>query len=163
MRHSRKLLRYCACALSLGGLAGCSTAPGLSGGAAVTTVASAGHATVDVGEIAGIGKVLVTSSGVTLYLLTSDPPGGTGCTGSCAVVWPPFEVHGRLKAGPGVDVSLLSSFERPGGAKQVRYDGHALYTFEQDTGPGMDRGQGVETYGGTWWMVSPTGRAVTGH
>jgi len=149
----------------LGGsfLAGCATAPGLSGGAAVTTVASASRATVDVRDIAGVGRVLVTSSGTTLYLLTADPPGGTNCTGSCAIVWPPFEVRGKLKAGPGVNPSLLSSFERPGGASQVRYDGHALYTFEQDTGPGMVRGQGVETYGGTWWVASPDGRAVTGH
>jgi predicted lipoprotein with Yx(FWY)xxD motif len=111
--------------------------------------------------VKGYGRILVTASGRTLYLLTSDPPGGSKCTGSCGYVWPPLDASGRLVAGPGVEVSLLSSFKRSGGGDQVLYDKHALYTYEQDSGPGMVTGQGVPTYGGTWWVVSPNGRALT--
>jgi predicted lipoprotein with Yx(FWY)xxD motif len=130
------------------------------GGPSVTTVAVSRSATVDVKHVPGLGNILVTGTGTTLYLLTSDPAGGSNCTGPCSLSWPPLEVSGRLKAGAGVDPSLLSSFGR-GGGRQVLYDRHALYTFEEDTGPGMVTGQGVETYGGTWWVVSPDGHAVT--
>ena len=132
------------------------------GGPSVTTVASARSATVDVREVRGFGRILVTGSGTTLYLLTSDPAGGSDCTGPCSLTWPPFVVDGpRLKAGPGVSPALLSSFARSGGGRQVLYDKHALYTFEQDAGPGMVTGQGFQSYGGTWWVVSADGRPVT--
>ena len=128
-------------------------------GASNTTVASSTNGVVDVRYVKGYGNILVTSGGYTLYLLSSDPPGSTSCVGSCAIVWPPVEVKGRLKAGPGVNRKLLSSFERSG-AHQVLYNDHALYTYEEDTGPGAVTGEGVETYGGTWWVVSPKGDAI---
>ncbi len=131
------------------------------GGSSVTTSASVTSGTVDVKSVKGYGKILVTSSGVSLYLLTSDPPGGSNCVGSCAIVWPPLIADGKLKAGPGVNPSLLSTFGRSGG-KQVLYNKHALYTYEEDTGSGMVTGQGVQTYGGIWWLVSPSGHAITG-
>jgi predicted lipoprotein with Yx(FWY)xxD motif len=142
-------------------LASCGSANYI-GGSSVTTSASVTSGTVDVKSVKGYGKILVTSTGVSLYLLTSDPSGGTSCTGSCAIVWPPLIAAGKLKAGPGVNPALLSTFNRSGGGKQVLYNKHALYTYEEDTGPGMVTGQGVETYGGIWWLVSPSGHAVTG-
>jgi predicted lipoprotein with Yx(FWY)xxD motif len=147
-------------ALSIVALSGCGDSEAV-GGSSVTTVASATSGTVDVKSVTLYGKILVTSSGRTLYLLSSDTPGGSGCVGSCAIAWPPLDTSGTMKAGPGVHVSLLSSFERSGGATQVLYNNHALYTYEEDTGPGMTTGQGVETYGGTWWVVSADGRAIT--
>jgi predicted lipoprotein with Yx(FWY)xxD motif len=131
------------------------------GESSVTTVASVTSGTVDVRSVKGYGDVLVTSSGHTLYLLTSDPPGQSSCTGSCAIVWPPLVAGHLLKAGPGVKASLLSSFTRSDGVRQVLYNKHALYTYEEDADPGMVTGQGVETYGGIWWLVSPDGRAIT--
>ena len=71
------------------------------GGSSVTTSASVTSGTVDVKSVKGYGKILVTSSGVSLYLLTSDPSGGSSCIGSCAIVWPPLIANGKLKAGPG--------------------------------------------------------------
>jgi predicted lipoprotein with Yx(FWY)xxD motif len=141
-------------------LAGCGGANYL-GGSSVTTVPSVTSSTVGVRSVRGYGDILVTSTGLSLYLLTSDPPGGSSCTGSCAVVWPPLVAGRRLKAGPGVKPSLLSSFVRSDGVRQVLYDKHALYTYEEDSDPGMVTGQGVETYGGIWWLVSPDGQAIT--
>jgi predicted lipoprotein with Yx(FWY)xxD motif len=131
------------------------------GGPSVTTVASVTSGTVEVRSAKGYGDILVTSSGVSLYLLTSDPPGGSSCIGSCAIVWPPLVAGHPLKAGPGVKAALLSSFTRSDGVKQVLYNHHALYTYEEDSDPGMVTGQGVETYGGIWWLVSPAGQAIT--
>ena len=75
------------------------------GGSSVTTVASVTSGTVDVRSVKGYGDVLVTSSGASLYLLTSDPHDGTNCTGSCAIVWPPLVAGHPLKAGAGVKAS----------------------------------------------------------
>jgi predicted lipoprotein with Yx(FWY)xxD motif len=131
------------------------------GGSSVTTVPSVTSSTVGVRVVKGYGDILVTSTGMSLYLLTSDPPGGSSCIGSCAIVWPPLVAGHRLKAGPGVKASLLSSFTRSDGVRQVLYNKHALYTYEEDSDPGMVTGQGVETYGGIWWLVSPDGHAIT--
>ena len=125
-------------------------------------MANASSATLDVRSVKGYGKILVTSSGQALYMLSVDPAGGSICVGSCAIVWPALTARGRfIKAGPGVNPSLVSTFTRTDGVRQVLYNKHALYTFEQDTGPGMLTGQGVTTYGGVWWVVSPDGQAVT--
>jgi predicted lipoprotein with Yx(FWY)xxD motif len=151
-------LALMATAIAAASLAACGGA--YVSGPSVTTVASATNGTVDVRYVKGYGDILVTSAGYSLYLLSSDPPGGSSCVGSCAIVWPPLLVRGKLRAGPGVDPKLLSSFERSGGAHQVLYNRHALYTYEEDTAPGMVTGEGVETYGGIWWLVSPKGKAV---
>jgi len=141
-------------------LSACSKA-GLAGGGSVTTVGSAASATLDVRTVKPYGRILVTGSGLSLYLFTADPRGANACQGSCLPVWPPLLVNGRVKAGPGVDPKLISSFPAHGG-RQVVYDGHPLYTFEQDGAVGMTRGEDVQTYGGTWWLVSPSGAEATG-
>jgi predicted lipoprotein with Yx(FWY)xxD motif len=159
-RPGRALAATMALAACPAALAACGSSD-FVGGPSVTTVAVARSGTVDARYVSGFGRILVTGSGITLYLLTSDPPGGSNCTGPCSLSWPPLEVSGRMKAGPGIHPALLSSFGRSDGGRQVLYDKHALYTFEEDTGPGMVSGQGVATYGGTWWVVSPSGQAVT--
>jgi predicted lipoprotein with Yx(FWY)xxD motif len=151
------LVLLAACPLLAAGCGGSS----YLGGSSVTTVPSVTSGTVDVRSVKGYGDMLVTSSGSSLYLLTSDPTGGSSCTGSCAIVWPPLVAGHHLRAGAGVKASLLSSFTRSDGVRQVLYNHHALYTYEEDSDPGMVSGQGVETYGGIWWLVSPDGHAIT--
>lgn len=159
-RSRRTLLSGLALAAASGGLAACGSQP-LAGGSAITTVPSpAASAVVDVRKVGTFGRVLVTRQGRALYLLTSDPRDTSNCTGYCAVVWPPLELKGKLQAGPGVKASLLSTHQRSGGAAQVFYAGHALYTYQYDTSAGMATGEGVVSYGGTWWLVSPDGKPV---
>ncbi len=161
-RPTATAFRIATLALCAGVLASCASS-GPVGGTSVTTVANASSATLDAKSVKGYGKILVTSSGRTLYMLSVDPPGASNCIGSCAIVWPALTAGGKtIKAGPGVNPSLVSSFKRSDGVKQVLYNKHALYTFEQDTGPGMLSGQGVTTYGGVWWVISATGKPVTG-
>jgi predicted lipoprotein with Yx(FWY)xxD motif len=106
--------------------------------------------------VIGYGKALATS-GHPLYLLSSDPPGGSRCTGGCTSTWPPLTTKGPPAAGPGVDSSLLSTFKRADGSTQVLYDKHALYTH---TGRGLVSGAGVRSEGGTWYLVDPSGKAI---
>jgi hypothetical protein len=43
----------------------------------------------------------------------------------------------------------------------VTYDGHPLYYFEGDSGPGTASGQGSDSFGAKWWLVAPSGSDVT--
>jgi predicted lipoprotein with Yx(FWY)xxD motif len=136
------------------GLAACGSQSKPAGAA---SAASGATATVKVSKLPGYSSVLTTSSGQAVYLLTSDPAGGSGCSGSCITQWPPLLEKQSLQAGPGVNASLLSTFKRSDGQKQVMYDHHALYTHK---GAGAASGAGLAADGGIWYLVSPSGSAV---
>jgi predicted lipoprotein with Yx(FWY)xxD motif len=118
---------------------------------------SGGSTTVNVAKISGYGSALVTASGKSLYLLSTDPSGSSKCTGACAKTWIPLTVSGSPSAGSGVDSSKLSTFKRSDGTTQVLYDKQALYTF---TGQGATSGEGQASFGGVWYLVSPSGSAI---
>jgi predicted lipoprotein with Yx(FWY)xxD motif len=135
-------------------LAACGGSGNSSGGAPDS---SAGTATVKVSKLPGYSSVLTTASGQAVYLLTSDPSGGSRCSGSCASQWPPLLEKGALRAGPGIKSGLLSTFKRSDGKEQVMYNHHALYMHN---GQGAASGAGLASDGGIWYLVSPSGRAV---
>jgi predicted lipoprotein with Yx(FWY)xxD motif len=118
---------------------------------------SGGSGTVKVAKLSGYGTALVTASGKSVYLLTSDPAGSSKCSGSCAKIWPPVTVSGSPSAGSGVDSSKLSTFKRSDGTTQVLYDKHALYTY---SGQGSTSGEGQASFGGVWYLVGPNGAAI---
>lgn len=158
-RHQARAALLAVVVLAGGALAACGGTSSATQGHPGTAPASS--ATVDTRKIPGYGTVLVTSSGRVLYLRTPDASGGSACTGSCASVWSPLTVHGTPRAGPGADASLLSTYARGSGGNGVLYNKHALYTYTVDTGPGMVAGQGIKSHGGTWYLVSPAGKAIT--
>ncbi|MFL5890929.1 MAG: hypothetical protein ACJ76M_17830 [Solirubrobacteraceae bacterium] len=47
-----------------------------------------------------------------------------------------------------------------GGTTQVTYAGHPLYYYVNDRKPGQILCQDVLEFGGTWLVVSPSGRAI---
>ena len=61
----------------------------------------------------------------------------------------------------GAKASDIGTITRSDGTKQVTYDGHPLYYFSGDSGPGTATGQGSDGFGAKWWLVSPTGSDVT--
>lgn len=107
----------------------------------------------------GYGKLLVTSSGRTLYRFTDDRRGKSTCTGGCARFWPPLLVKGKQKliAGLGVKASKLGRIRHGKGVFQVTYGGFALYRYAPDKKPGQVKGQGVQ---GTWFVVSSAGKLI---
>lgn len=160
--RARSLMAILAAAAAAAiGLSACGD-QALAAGSAVTTAASPAASVVDVHKLPGYGKVLVTGTGMSLYTFTKDPPMASDCKGYCVQAWPPLVVKGPVKAGPGAATKLLATAERPGGQDQVFYAKHALYTYIRDARPGMTVGEGVKNYGGTWWLVSPSGKPVTG-
>jgi predicted lipoprotein with Yx(FWY)xxD motif len=106
--------------------------------------------TLRVTEISG-KKVLTNAKGLTVYLFVPDTATTSRCYGSCASYWPP--VLGHPGAGAGV-TGQIGSIVRTGGAVQATYDGHPLYTYVGDTGPGQDSGNDLNLNGGLWYVVT---------
>jgi predicted lipoprotein with Yx(FWY)xxD motif len=119
-------------------------------------------AVVRVANDRALGKILVDSSGRTLYLFTKDSGTKSACIGMCATAWPPLLANGTPKAGKGVKASLIEVTSRSGGPSQVTYNGHPLYTFIKDTSPGDTNGEGLSAFGGRWFAVSPAGARISG-
>ncbi len=139
-----------ALALMGGALAGAGSATGGSGGPGAA--GSAGSA-LHTGRIGGV-TVLTNSQGRTLYWFAPDTPTKSVCNGSCAVYWPP--VRGPLTAGPGV-TGRLGTIKRADGSIQETYDGHPLYTYVGDSGPGQAHGNKLDLNGGFWYEVPVSG------
>jgi predicted lipoprotein with Yx(FWY)xxD motif len=104
-------------------------------------------------EIGGVA-VLTNARGFTLYWFAPDTATTSRCTGSCAAYWPP--VFGTPRAGPGV-TGRLGIISRPGGGVQATYDGHPLYSYIGDNGPGQANGNNLDLNGGLWYEVRTAG------
>ena len=129
-----------------------SSAPAASGsaGAAAATVRTANSA---------FGQILTDGSGRTLYLFKADTGTTPTCTGSCAALWPADTTNGTPHAMGGLSGAMLGTTTRTDDHKsQVTIDGHPLYFFSHDSKPGDVNGQG---FGGLWYVVSPSGTAIT--
>jgi len=113
-------------------------------------------------EDSSLGTILTDSRGNTLYVFFADTDGTSTCYDDCAANWPAFIAEGELTSGGGgedVDESLLGTTERDDGTLQVSFNGQPLYYFAGDAAPGDTNGQGV---GDVWYVVAPTGDAITG-
>jgi predicted lipoprotein with Yx(FWY)xxD motif len=120
-----------------------------SGGTVITTAKSSG------------GTVLASSSGRAVYLWAKDTGDMSNCNGACAGAWPPVTTTGTATASGSAKASDIGTITRSDGTKQVTYDGHPLYYFSGDSGPGAATGQGSDAFGAKWWLVAPTGSDVT--
>jgi predicted lipoprotein with Yx(FWY)xxD motif len=127
--------------------------------ATVALGAKATGARVDVAP-SRLGRILVDGKGITLYDFPPDKGATSVCYGACAALWPPLVTHGKPIAGRGVHASLLGTTKRKDGKLQVTYRGHPLYYFVSDRRPGQTTGQGVNQFGGPWWVLSPAGKEV---
>ncbi len=105
------------------------------------------------------GRVLFDGNGRALYVFTRDPRGISTCTGQCAVKWPPYIVHSKVVAGPGVHGSLIGTTRRKDGSVQVMYAGQPLYFYVGDPKGKLLCGN-VKEFGGLWLAVSASGKPV---
>lgn len=145
-----------AIALAAAGVAAAAAVTHQSGGSSAASNATAGRVTLHQTKV---GKVLATSSGRTLYLFLADKNGKSACYGKCATNWPPLMKKGKVSASAGVKAALLGTTKRKTGQLQVTYKGHPLYLFALDHGAGQIAGQGLNFYGGKWFVVSAAGSA----
>jgi predicted lipoprotein with Yx(FWY)xxD motif len=123
-----------------------------------TTSASGGAVGV---TTTSLGPVLVDSKGFTVYMLTADTPGHSTCSAQCLQYWPlvPAPTSSNMSPVQGVSAALATT-KATSGALMLTAGGWPLYTFVKDMAPGQVAGEGVNTFGGTWYAVSPSGAPV---
>ncbi|WP_371606715.1 MULTISPECIES: COG4315 family predicted lipoprotein [unclassified Streptomyces] len=107
------------------------------------------------------GESLVDDKGMTIYVFDKDTENKSNCTGACAKAWPPLLVAATPTAGKGVESNLLKTTPRSDGKKQVTYNGHPLYRFDEDQKAGDTDGQAVDAFGAKWYVIGPEGKRIT--
>jgi predicted lipoprotein with Yx(FWY)xxD motif len=143
--------------VALGLLAGALVGAGGAASAGNSGTGTAAHGASGGGlrtTVIGGKTVLTNSAGKTLYWFAPDTPSKSVCNGSCAAYWPP--VSGPQTAGPGVH-GTLGTIKRADGSAQETYNGHPLYTYIGDSGPGQAKGNNLNLNGGLWYEVVVTG------
>jgi predicted lipoprotein with Yx(FWY)xxD motif len=132
-----------------------SSAPAAAASSPASSAPASSASATTLGKTTINGTAVVTNSkGMTLYWFVPDTSTASRCTGSCATYWPPL--IGPVAAGSGV-TGMLATITRPGGAVQVTYDGHPLYTYAGDSAPGQAKGNGLNVSGGVWWEMTVSG------
>jgi len=150
-------------------IAGCGGGYG-SGSAPPTTTAKKttpvdASARFSASSVSGVGKVLVDAKGRTVYILTSSAKKNVPCSDAsgCTAVWPDLPLpsgKSAATAGQGIDASLLSTMKLGDGETYPVDNGYLLYEYTGDTGPGQANGEGIKSFGGTWYALSPSGAPV---
>jgi predicted lipoprotein with Yx(FWY)xxD motif len=107
------------------------------------------------------GTYLTADDGRAVYLWMADKGSASSCSGACAAVWPPVLTDGAPKASQSAVAADLGTLTRSDGKTQVTYQGHPLYYFASDTKAGQTNGQGSDGFGAKWWLLDPTGAAIT--
>jgi predicted lipoprotein with Yx(FWY)xxD motif len=108
-----------------------------------------------------LGRILVDSTGRTLYLFKADSRTKSVCSGACATAWPPLGTGATPAVAGGANAALVGTIPRSDGTRQVTYNGHPLYTFVKDQKAGDVNGQGVTAFGAAWFAVSPAGNQIS--
>ena len=155
-----KNLKILVAAIGLAAVAGCSS----THTSAAKSAPSQSSTTVAVRDIGGVGATLVDGSGDTLYFADQETGGSIRCLDACLRFWRPLTVaSGATPTASAALGGALATINRPDGSTQVTYDGHALYTFTDDGGPGHADGNGfTDTFDGTtfnWHASTSTGAA----
>ncbi len=103
-----------------------------------TPAAAAALATANVNGSPGF----VTSSGMATYFFGGDTVAGQStCTGGCLAIWPAVAAPAGTLSAP------WSSFKRAdNGVVQIAYNGKPIYSFVDDTTPGVATGDGFQNF-----------------
>jgi predicted lipoprotein with Yx(FWY)xxD motif len=115
--------------------------------------------------VSGLGTVVVDGKGHTVYVLTADGTTNVPCEDStgCTKIWPdlPFP-NGTTSAnaGTGVQALLLGSLKQSDGQTYPTYNHWLMYEYTADTGPAQGHGEGIQSFGGTWYALDASGHLV---
>ena len=127
-----------------------------SAASATTSAASAALITTKQGKF---GTILAYGpKRLTVYLFEADKGGASSCSGECASLWP--AVSGHPQASGQAVASHLGTISRGDGTTQVTYNGHPLYLYTRDKDDGDSYGQGIKSFGASWYVLTPSGYKV---
>jgi len=112
--------------------------------------------------VAGRGGVVVDARGRTVYVLSPDRHTNGTCSDAngCTALWPDLPLPDGspgATAGAGIQASLLGSKKLSDGETYPTYNGWLMYEYAGDSGPGQAGGAGIQSFGGTWYTLSPAG------
>jgi predicted lipoprotein with Yx(FWY)xxD motif len=122
--------------------------------------AAAASASISVKQTS-LGKTLSDANGRTLYLFAPDKPNVSTLSAAGRAIWPPFTSSRHPTAIGGAQASQIGTVTGGGSPAQVTYRGHPLYYFAGDRKPGQTAGQGLNDFGGRWYVLSAAGGAIT--
>ena len=130
--------------------AACSSSPSSPSSGSTNSTSGSSAPVVKTASNAKYGSILVDNEGNTLYTLVSNGA-PIACSGSCPHVWPPLLV-------PAGDNNLTGASGVTGLGKSssgtvVEYQGYPLFHYSGDTAPGQANGNGISSYGGTWYVI----------
>ena len=107
------------------------------------------------------GEYLADQEGRALYMLDADSEGESKCMDECAQQWPPLVAVSEPSAqAAAVEESKLDTIQREDGMQQVTYNGHPLYHYVEDRGPGDASGQEKQDEWGEWYLVTAEGEQL---
>ncbi len=163
--------------LSAGGaVAAASILAGCGGGSSspTTTTSSTGSpgtaakpsTKFSVASVSGVGSVVVDGRGRTVYILTSGGKTNVPCNDAsgCTKLWPDLPLPGSMsaaEAGSGLKASLLGTKKLSDGETYPTYNGWLMYEYSGDSSSGQANGQGIKSFGGTWYVLDASGNPVT--
>jgi predicted lipoprotein with Yx(FWY)xxD motif len=135
--------------------AACSSTSSTAASSAAPRVKQSGAAVTTVEDSALGAEVLAVSGRVVYVHLTS---GGLAapCTGACLTIWPAVDATAVPSVSPAASSAKLSTTAQAGGVRVLTVDGLPVYYFSKDTGTSA-LGEGITTFGGTWYVLSPAG------
>ena len=148
-------------AVALAGCGGGSKAPTTT----ATPIAKDPATSFSVANVSGVGDVVVDGKGRTVYILTSAAKKNVPCTDAsgCTDAWPDLSLPdgtSAATAGSGLDASLLGT-QDANGETYPTYNGYLLYEYSGDSAAGQANGQGLKSFGGTWYVLDSSGQPVT--
>jgi predicted lipoprotein with Yx(FWY)xxD motif len=108
-----------------------------------------------------LGKTLTDGKGRTLYLFLGDKRNVSRLSAAGRAVWPPVTVKTKVDSVGQLVRSEVGTIRGTNGTLQATYFGHPLYYFLGDHQPGQTRGQGLNEFGARWYVLAPTGKAIT--
>ena len=150
---TKRIASFALAASAAASVAVAGIAPALAG---PTTVAKAAVTT----RHTSLGTFLVDGKGRTLYLFQKDKRNVSKCGTQCVAVWPAALAPRGVVAKGSAKQSLLGRIKRSDGTWQITYAGHPLYRYSADTKVGQVRGQGVNSFGASWYVVQPSGSKI---
>jgi hypothetical protein len=109
--------------------------------------------------------VVVDGRGRTVYVLTAGAQKNVPCddASGCTKAWPDLPLPdgtAGATAGTGLDASLLGTM-KINNETYPTYAGWLMYEFAGDSGKAQANGQGIKSFGGTWYAISPAGAPIT--
>ena len=103
-------------------------------------------------------SIIVSADGHAVYELSGDSAKHPECNNAgCLSAWPAVTAKHPSEKG----ISGKLGVWHHHGIYQVTLNGHPLYNYAGDSSSGQANGNGQQSFGGTWWVLSSHGKWVT--